>query len=72
LTTGLWGGIWKAPNLYSINSENKYQTGVSLLKKFSDWKYQSRGIQERLPYRFKQRLTMSGRGDNSYGSITGM
>lgn len=69
---GSWGGIWKAPNQYLINSENRYQTGVSLLKKFSDWEYQNNGIQERLPYRYKQRLTMSSSDDRRYGSITGM
>uniref|UniRef100_A0A7M6DPA1 Uncharacterized protein n=1 Tax=Clytia hemisphaerica TaxID=252671 RepID=A0A7M6DPA1_9CNID len=66
-TRGHWGGIWRAPNSYSISSSNSYQTDVTLLKKFNDWQYQSRGLQERLPYLNKQRLTTSF---GEWGSIT--
>ena len=38
---GLWGGIWKAPNTYTINSDNANQMDVQLIKKFSKWEYKS-------------------------------
>lgn len=69
-TRGLWGGIWSAPNLYKINSTNGGQTDVTLLKKFSNWNYQHNGIQQRMPYIFKQRLTTSHRDNNRWGSVT--
>ena len=65
---GSWGGIWKAPNSYTINSNNPNQMDVQLIKKFSNWKYSRDGIQDRLPYLMKQRLTTS---TNKWGSITG-
>ena len=65
---GLWGGIWKAPNTFTINSDNANQMDVQLIEKFSKWEYKSNGIQERLPYLMKQRLTTS---TGKWGSITG-
>eukprot|EP00111_Clytia_hemisphaerica_P010409 TCONS_00030414-protein len=69
-TRGHWGGIWKAPSTYSLSSTDRYQTDVTLLKKFNNWDYQSRGLQERLPYLYKQRLTTSDTDKNGWGSIT--
>ena len=69
---GEWGGIWRAEGDYSLISNNRYQTNVRLVKKFSNWTYTSKGINQRVPYIYKHRLTMSEEPeDNFWGTITG-
>ena len=55
-----------------MNSVNKNQDNVHLQKKFGEWNYGVNGLEKRLPYLYKQRLTTSNNPEkNYYGSITG-
>ena len=69
---GHWGGIWTSPKRYKLDSTNMKQEQVILQKKFGKWNYSDSGLQQRLPYIYKHRLTTSHKPHtNFYGSITG-
>lgn len=68
----MWGGIWRAPNTYIINSDNSNQKNVVLLTKFNEWEYSNwHGIGQRLPYLQGHRLTTGTGTGTKWGSITG-
>ena len=78
--TGSWGGIWSAPNRYSLSSTSKYQTDVNLVTQFNDtknirtWSPGSNGVDNRVPYIVDHKLTTSAKGTNEkpLGTITGI
>ena len=77
---GTWGGIWSAPNRYSLYSTSKYQTDVHLVIQFNDthnircWSPGSDAVDDRVPYIVDHKLTTSTKGtDNKpLGTITGL
>ena len=77
---GTWGGIWSAPNRYSLSSTSKYQTDVNLVIQFNDthnirsWSPGSDGVDNRVPYIVDHKLTTSAKGTNNkpLGTITGL
>ena len=77
---GTWGGIWSAPNRYSLSSTSKYQTDVNLVIQFNDthniwsWSPGSDAVDNRVPYIVDHKLTTSAKGtDNKpLGTITGL
>ena len=72
LMLGHWGGIFRAPASYMLASNSSKQTNIQRLEKFGDWTYSENGIEERLPYIYKQRLTTSSYPEkNFWGTITG-
>ena len=77
---GTWGGIWSAPNRYSLSSTSKYQTDVHLVIQFNDthnirsWSSGSNAVDDRVPYIVDHKLTTSAKGtDNKpLGTKTGL
>ena len=75
---GTWGGIWSAPNRYSLYLTSKYQTDVHLVIQFNDthnircWSPGSDAVDDRVPYIADHKLTTSAKGtDNKpLGTIT--
>ena len=80
ISTGTWGGIWSAPNRYSLSSISKYQTDVNLVTQFNDtknirtWSPGSEGVDNRVPYIVDHKLTTSAKGADKkpLGTITGI
>jgi hypothetical protein len=44
------GGVWEAPGDYSFMATTNTQTNVVLLKKFGDWMYNDRSLEQRMPW----------------------
>ncbi|XP_065054894.1 uncharacterized protein LOC135683537 isoform X1 [Rhopilema esculentum] len=67
---GRWGGIWSAPIQYKFDTSSGSQTGVTLIKKFNNWSYSSKGIAQRMPHYINNWLTLQTK-TNAWGTITG-
>ena len=71
---GQYRGIWHAPKTYSFVAQNKLQTDVQLVKKFSDWEYGEETFKKRMPWVCAEIycsaiLTTSSHDPNYFGSI---
>ncbi|XP_047134956.1 intelectin-2 isoform X2 [Hydra vulgaris] len=70
---GRWGGVFSAPMKYDLSSTNAKQTNVNLVKKFDEWKFGYKSIDQRLPY-VSGSLITTARGissvDEIWGSLT--
>lgn len=43
-------GVWEAPEEYSFISTSRFNTEVNLVEKYWNWKYNTFGIEKRMPY----------------------
>ena len=43
-------GVWEVSDKYSFVSKSKYNTNISLIKKYWNWRYSNVGIEQRMPY----------------------
>lgn len=47
---GELGGIWTVNSNYSFISITNNNTDITLIKKFGNWSYSDRGIEQRMPW----------------------
>ena len=68
---GRWGGIWKAPRVFTFTADNNKQTDIELVKKFDNWEYSDYGIEQRMPWISHAKLTTSQDAQRHWwGTIT--
>ncbi|RMX54469.1 hypothetical protein pdam_00013189 [Pocillopora damicornis] len=68
---GRWGGIWKAPRVFTFTADNNKQTDIELVKKFDNWEYSDYGIEQRMPWISDAKLTTSQDAQRHWwGTIT--
>ena len=52
---GRWGGIWRAPSIYSVASEDETQNNIEEVTKFDTYEYNDGGsVGFRVPWVFSE------------------